>query len=950
MIFNVSPSSNPARRINLVLVATALFVAFIVLRRLAVFWTDYLWFDSVSLTSVWWKLNGTALGLGAAGFLFAFALVYTNLVAANRISPRFDLVVVEDQDEIVERFNEWLEPRIRRILLLVAGAFGLLSAASAMDWALPALQFWNAVDFGIVDPIFSNDVALYVFELPFLRLVNSWLFMQLVIVFILSGMVHYLNGGIRVLPDQPPQVRSGVKSHFSVIMAALAFTKAWGYVLDSYDLLDSPGELRGAFYTDVNAQIPANRLLAIVAGVAGVILLANVWQRRWLLPAVAAGAWLAVAIIVGVAYPQFIERVRVAPNFITQETPYAEHQLEFTRIGFDLADIEVLEFAATNQLTASDLPDNMDTIRNLRLWDPTVLAPTYRSSQELRPYYEFEDVDVDRYNLDGVVTQVELGAREMVAEEQSTEWVNEHLVYTHGFGIVVSPANDVTDQGKPDYLVKDIPPLSLVPELDVAEPRIYFGELLEPGSYVFANSDQQEVDPDPLFTTYEGAGGIELGGVMRRAAFALTFNDFDTLVSGQIDSSSRVMMRRNVLDRVSTAAPFLRTDSDPYLVVVDGEMQWVIDMYTVSDSFPYSQTALTDRLPQVDRFSPGQPLPTRFNYVRNSVKAVVSAYDGTMTLYVVEPNDAIIQSWQGVFPDLFTDGELMPETLREHLRYPEDLFRVQSDMYLAYHVADASVLLENSDPWQVAVDPSTTDLHITRALARLSPGEQAAQERRMLPYYLLMKLPGEDELSFLIMQPFVPESKENMISFLIAKSDGDAYGDFIDFRLPPNEQLDGPGLVGIDINQDSGFSELRTLLDQLGSTIIQGQMLVVPIEESLLFVQPIYLRGDGENTIPEFKRIAVVFNERIAIGETLDQALAMTFPGYAPETVDGEDVPIDLPVGDLPDEVAALVQAADQALAEAEAALAAGDLGTYQAKVNEAAGLIDQALSTVSDG
>ncbi|MDH5504573.1 MAG: UPF0182 family protein [Acidimicrobiia bacterium] len=948
MISNAPPQNATPRRANLIVIAVVLFVAYEVLRRSATFWTDYLWFESVNLTSVWWTLNGSRLILGAIGFVLSFLILYSNLYAAERISPRFDLLVIDGQDEMVERFNDWLEPRLRRILLIVAAVFALLSAGTTMDWALPALQFLNPSSFGLVDPVFGNDVSLYVFQLPFMRMVNAWLFTQLVIALIVVAVLHYLNGGIKLLPDRPPEVRPGVKSHVSVIMAALAFTKSWGYLLDSYDLLDAPGEpYRGAFFTDVNAQIPANRLLAIVALVAGFIFLANIWQKRWLLPAVAGGGWLVVALIVGVAYPQIVERFQVSPNFITQETPYAERHMEFTKVGFDLADIEILEFPASNSLTADDLPKNLDTLENLRLWDPVVLASTYRSSQELRPYYEFDDIDVDRYELDGRLTQVELGVREMVADEQSSGWVNEHLVFTHGFGVVISPANDVTDQGKPDYLVKDIPPLSLVPELEVDEPRIYFGELLEPGSFVYANTDEREVDPDPEFSSYEGEGGIRLGGFFRRLAFALRFTDFNTLISGQIDGESQVMMRRNILDMVATTAPFLRTDSDPYMVVVDGNLQWVIDMYSVSDSFPYSQTASTGRLPAVSRDFPGLPLPTRFNYVRNSVKAVVDAYEGTMTFYVVDDADPIIQSWVEVFPDMFTDQADMPDGLRTHLRYPEDLFRVQSDMYELYHVDEVRELLENSDPWAVATDPSTSELQVTRFLSQFTPGEQANQVRTMLPYYLLMKLPGEDELSFLIMQPFVPENKENMISFLIAKSDPDSYGEFIDFRLPPNEQFDGPGLIGKDINQDSDYSALRTLLGQEGSTIIQGQMLVVPIEESILFVQPIYLQGDGENTIPEFKRVAMVYDNRIAIGETLDQALQLTFPGFA-AGVDLDPI-TDIPVGELPTEVAELVAAADAALDEAQRALIAGDLGTYQAKVDEARDLITEALVKLAE-
>ena len=941
----VTRSQSPTRRINVFAIAFALYVAYIVIRRVGIIWTDYLWFDSVALTDSWWTLNGARYGLGLGVFVITFAALFVNLWAAERISPRVGFMLVEGQEEIVERFNMWVESKIYRVYMAAAGIFGLLAGLEASARSLSALQFFNATSFDLVDPVFNTDVSFYVFRLPFLRQINSWMVQYLVIAMILAVIVHYLNGGIRLSQDRPPEVSKGVRGHISVLLALLAFAKAWGYRLDSYELLFSPSAPNvGAFYSDVNAQIPANQLLSIVALVGGVIFLANIRRRGWTLPAVAAGSWLAVSIIVGVAYPAIVQRFQVDPNTIQQETPYAEDNLNFTRIGYDLDDIEVREFPVNEELTAADLLDNIDTIENLRLWDPKVLEPTFKSSQELRPYYQFDDVDVDRYEIDGKVVQVELGVRELEPGSESISgWVNEHLVYTHGYGIVVTPANDVTDQGKPAYLVKDLPPLSLVDELDVTQPRIYYGASIPSGSFVIANSDENEIDPDATFSSYDGVGGVEMSSFMRRIAFAFRFVDFNTLISGQIDSESRVLMRRSVLDRVSIAAPFLRTDSDPYIVVDDGALVWVVDMYSVSSTFPYSETALTGRLPFVNSASPGLPLSDGFNYVRNSVKAVVDAYDGTMTFYIVDPDDPVVTSWSQVFPELFSPESAMPDSIRQHLRYPEDLFRVQSDMYRRYHVTDARVFLEDSDPWAIAADPSTSELELTRTLARIDPATRNSLERTMLPYYLLMELPGDEDLSFLIMQPFTPADKENMISFMIAKSGPDEYGKFIDFRLPANEQFDGPGLVGKDINQDSNYSELRTLLGQEGSTIIQGQMLVVPVENSILFVQPIYLQGDGENTIPEFKRVAVAFGEDIFVGETLDEALAELFLGYIRS---GE--PVDTPDGELPEGVQAIVEAADLALAEAQAALASGDLGTYQVKVDEARRLVAEALEQLA--
>ncbi|MDH3307298.1 MAG: UPF0182 family protein [Acidimicrobiia bacterium] len=934
---------NPVRRRGLFFLAAVLIGLFLLLRGAALVWTDYLWFDAEGLGSVWLTLTLTRVAVVASATVIAFALLWISLLIAGRVSPGITLMAADDQEEMIERFSEWVGPRLGRVRLLVAAVFAVLSGLSATVWTYPAIQFFNARSFGITDPIFGQDASFYVFRLPFWRDLQGWFFQLVVLALILAVAVHYLNGGIRLLPNQVPQISSGVKAHLSGLVALLAFLKAGAYRLDMFELVYSDrGRVTGASYTDVVAQRPALNLLVLIALFGGFALLWNIRQRGWTLPAVAAVGWLGVSLIVGGAIPAVVQRLRVVPDEINKEVEYVAYNIEFTRIAYGLDQIEVRDFAAEQTLTGEDIENNRPTIDNLRLWDPIVLESTYKSSHELLPYYGFLDVDVDRYSLGGVVTQVELGARELDrsgAEVAGDRWVNLHLVFTHGYGAVVSEANNVTSEGKPEYLVKDIPPASTVSELEIEQPRIYFGEAFDPDSFVFAGTTTEEVDPDPDFNSYDGEGGVELGGILRRAAFALRFNDFNTLISGQLSPDSRVMMRRNLLGRVNTVAPFLSADNDPYLVVLDGRLVWVVDMYTTSNAFPYAQGADTGRLPELTQG--GLYLPNRFNYVRNSVKTVVDAYDGTMTFYVVDPTDPVITSWRAAFPDLFTDASAMPAELLDHLRYPEDLFRVQSDMYRLYHVTDARVFFENSDPWAIASDPSTTDEGRTRLDQRLGPLEV----RPMMPYYLLMRLPDEEDTEFLIMQPYTPADKENMISFMIGKSDSGSYGELIDFRLPPDRQFDGPALVGQDINQDSDYSSLRTLLGQEGSEIIQGQMLVVPIEESILFVQPIYLQGDGENTIPEFKRAVVVFRDRIIIGESLEGALAQIFDGFVPRS----DVVIPDDPSGLPDDVAALLERAEVAFADAQAALSAGDLGTYQAKVDEAQRLVTQAISRLRE-
>ncbi|MFQ5517065.1 MAG: UPF0182 family protein, partial [Acidimicrobiia bacterium] len=529
--------------------------------------------------------------------------------------------------------------------------------------------------------------------------------------------------------------------------------------------------------------------------------------------------------------------------------------------------------------------------------------------------------------------------------ENGSGWVNTHLVYTHGFGAVLSPANTVTPEGQPDFFVQDIPPVLKAgidaPSLEITQPRIYFGEGFREGSFVIVDTKEKEVDfpteagADAVETnSYDGAGGVPVGSLFRRLAFALRFGDFNTLISGQLTGDSRILMVRNVRDRVETAVPFLHPDADPYQVILDGRLVWVVDLYTTTDRYPYSQPATTARLSAIK-----SDLPSDFNYVRNSVKATVDAYNGTMTFYVVDDSDPLVQVYREIFPDVFTDGDEMPAALRDHLRYPEDLFRVQSDMYTLYHVTDNRVFFNNSDPWGIARDPSTTPLEQIRDAGFYVSSEGQAIVP-MVPYYLLMRLPDEPNLSFLIMQPFTPENRPNMVGFLVAKSGPDNYGQMIDFELPRDRLVDGPGQVGARLNQDPDISREFTLLGQEGSEIIQGNMLVVPIEQSVIYIQPVYLQGE-QAALPEFQKVVVVFQDRIVMRDSLDQALADVFGTQAPPPVTPPTTPPG--GGEVPGDVADLIDQANRALADADAALLQGDLAGYQAKVNEAAALIAQA-------
>jgi uncharacterized membrane protein (UPF0182 family) len=951
-VINRDPSilRRPSRARRLLLIIGGVLIALLLtLRSISVFWTDYLWFDSIDQTGVWRTLIFTRVWLVVLASLLAFGLFWVNLWVADRLSPRLRRFGGGPDEEILDRFQEWVEPRVNLVRLGVSAFFGIVLGLGAAAFWEDFLFFRFGGGFGIDDPVFGADIGRYVFDLPFYRSLFGWTFQLFVVITLVTAALHYLNGGIQIQGDRG-RVNPGLKVHLSVLLAVLALLKAFAYMLDQWELLYSErGQVIGASFTDVNAQLPALRLLMIISIVAAVILLVNLRFRGWTLPLVALGLWLGTSIIVGGLYPTFIQRFRVEPDELNKEVPFVEDNIAFTRDAYGLSAVEVRPFAASPDLDLDDLDANRQTIGNIRLWDPEVLVTNYKVNNEIRPYYRIEDVDVDRYMIDGELTQVMVSARELDEDNiPGTGWVIDRLVYTHGFGAVVSPANEVIGlPGAPAALVDKIPPVTdpTAPSLAIEQPRIYFSDRAE-GDHVIVATNEPEVDfpvgegGETRKTQYDGAGGIELGGIFKRAAFAMRFGEVNVLISGQLRDDSKVLMERNVRSRVTKVAPFLHPDADPYLVVLDGRLLWVVDMYTTTDWYPYSTSADTSRLDRV------LGLPQNFNYVRNSVKATVDAFDGTMTFYVVDPSDPLIRAQQRIFPGLFTDGTEMPEGLREHLRYPEDMFRIQSEMYRLYHVTTGPEFFSEVDPWQIARDPSNSPRPVLRG-DTIGSGTN----RPMLPYYLLMRLPGDEELSFIVMQPFTPRDRPNMSSFLVAKSGPTDYGQIIDFTLPAERAQPGPGQVGDLINQDTGISEQFTLLSTGGSELIQGAMLVVPVEESLLYVQPIYVAADAGGTagVPELNRVIVSFDGQIEIRDTLREALEAVFgegaggPTTPPDP--GEPPPDD---GPIPSDVAELIEAAQRAFAEAEQALRDGDLATYAARIAQAEALIEQAAELIA--
>jgi uncharacterized membrane protein (UPF0182 family) len=933
-------SPRTSRR-GLTIVIVVIVILLLTLRGLATFWTDFLWFQSVDLTSVWTTLLVSRVAPVVIAALVAFLLLWINLVVIDRVSPRFQLREPSPEEEIVERFQEWVEPRIRRVRLILAALFGILVGLGTAVWWENILLFLNRTSFGTTDPVFERDISFYVFQLPLLRDLYSWGFQLMVLTTILVAALHYLNGGIRLRQGRAPTVSPGVKAHLSVLVAVLAVLKAADYRLDAFELLYSDrGVVFGASYTDVRAQLPALNLLALISLFAAALLLWNIRRRGWTLPIVAVGGWLAISVIVAGIIPAAVQRFSVVPDELNKEQPYIANAIEFTRQSYGLDQIEVRQFAASDELDFEGIEANQPTINNVRLWDPAVLTETYSRLQEIRTYYNLDNVDVDRYTIDGQLTQVMVATRELAEDADVIDtWVNEHLVYTHGFGAVLSPANTVDPaQGQPAFLVQDVPPQAQDPSLAIDEQaRVYFGESYDPNRFVIVGTQQLEVD-FPLTAegasvarnSYDGEGGVEMGSVFRRAAFALRYSDLNTLISNQLTPESRVLMRRNVTDRLRTAAPFLYADNDPYMVIIDGRLLWVVDMYTVTDRYPYAAPA------EFLRLGTGEgTLPNFFNYIRNSVKATVDPYDGTMTFYVVDSSDPIINAYQQIFPDLFVDGSTMPETLVEHLRYPEDMYRVQSDMYKLFHMVEPETFYQEEDAWEIPRDPSNAQREeILRGRAF------ETDFKPMTPYYLLMTLPEEEDLSYLILQPFNPVDRPNMAAFMVAKSGPEDYGQIIDYRLPRTAFVDGPAQVGARINQNPEISQQFTLWNQQGSSVIQGNLLVVPIEDAVVYFQPIYLQG-SQDPLPEFKQVVVVYNDRITMQETLALGLAEVFGGEVTPTEPG-DV-------DVSGDIEQLLERAERAFVDADTALQSGDLGLYQQKISEARQLIDRAMELLGE-
>ena len=921
----------------------------VAIRLLSGFYVDYLWYHSVGRGDVFWgvlRAKATLFGSFAAVFI---AMAVLNLAIADRLAPS---VFSANMHPIVERFHEVFGKRMRMARFAIAVLFGLVFAGPAIAQWQKWLMFRNSRAFGIADPQFKHDVGFYLFQLPFIAFTLDWLFATVVFITLLVLATHVLNGGIVLQPPRP-KVRTATKAHLAVLLALLALLKAGDYWVLRFELTNERrGFVQGATYSVVEAQLPAIMVLGFVAVLTAVLFLATLRFRSWRVPVVVSAMWAVLALLGGVIYPAAIQALVVNPNQKSREAPYIERNVEATRHALGIADV-VTQPVAFQPLSTSDVEANTMPLEDVRILNPDQMVDRFRSDEGQRNGLRINDLDPDRYQLDGREQQMIVGARELdLGSVGNKSWQGKHLIFTHGCGLVMAPASQVETNGLPNYQ-----PVALDRE------ELYFGDRL--GGYSIVDSDVVEDPCGSSSEAYQGTGGVKLDSFVKRFAFAANFVDYNLLGSGAINGDSRIMWVRDVQARVHKVAPFLSYDGDPYPVALGGRVLWVIDAYTTSNRYPYAQNG--DR----QGLAANSGLTSDFNYIRNSVKAVVDAYDGSVSFYAVDPTDPILQSWSGAFPGLFKGMDQMPQGLSEHLRYPEDLFRVQTTMYSKY-LLEPSAFFDRRGAWSVDQAPpvelsnSNNNSTVTTAATATTDARSAtadfatdATTKRFEPYYTMFRAPGADRSSFNLLRPFVQfspnDERKQLQAYMTASSDPATYGQLTAYVVA--EPLpDGPSKVAITIASDPAISAQLTLLNQQGSVVIFGDMQIVPIDGGLLYVRPMYTKSN-ESAQARVQNMIVSYNGKAVMDTTLQGALAKLFPGFNSDLHDrvpasdgstGAGTGTTVPGGPPPpstDTPTQLLQRADALFADADAALQAGNLGEYQAKEQQARELVQQALT-----
>ena len=891
----------------------------IALPSFAQIYTEWLWFGETGHQSVFLKSITSRGLLGAGVFAAAFAVLLVNLRIAVRGANRPSVVFPGGGDipPIV------LEPRHLRLLAAAAAALGgLFIAGVASGQWLMVLQYLHATPFGEADPLFARDAGFYIFTLPLFDAVRYLLIAVVGLSLVGAGALYVARGQLGLTP-RGLQADPLPRRHLAALIAAGFLLLAAGAYLDMPRMLTTPaGIIHGASYVDVEVRLPALQVLMVVAGLGAAASAYAAFSSTIWPVAAAVGGYLVVS-IGGAGLAAAVQQLIVTPDEQRKEAPYIARNIAATRAAFDLDEVEERQVSGDASLTLDDIAANAETINNVRLWDHQPLLDTFGQIQEIRTYYEFASVDNDRYVVDGEYRQTMVSSRELNSDSlPNRSWINERLQYTHGFGVALGPVNQVTQEGLPVLFIQDIPPRSDT-DLTVNQPSIYFGELSN--DYVLVNTRTDEFHypegEDNVSVRYDGEGGVPLGNLFRRLLFSLRFRAYEILVSGQLGAESRVIFHRNISDRVATIAPFLRYDSDPYLVIADGGLYWIRDAYTASGAYPYA-TPVTDRI----------------NYIRNSVKVVIDAYHGTTTFYLAQPDDPIAATLGAVFPGLLQPLDAMPDALKSHIRYPEGIFALQTAVYSTYHMTNPAVFYNREDEWEVPVIDS----------------------EQMEPYYTIMKLPGEERAEFIQMLPFTPRGKNNLAAWMVARSDGEHYGKMLVFQFPKQKVVFGPSQIVARINQDQEISPQITLWNQQGSEVIQGTLLVIPIEEALLYIRPLYLRASG-GRIPELKRVIVAYQNRIVMEETLDEALARLFgtPPPPPEPSDAPAAVLASSAGAAADTAAAaappppagargLAQQAQEHYSRAMQAQRQGDWAAYGAAIERLGDVLSQLENTPS--
>ena len=848
------------------LVAVVLIVVVVFLSLAKGVYTDWLWFGSLGFRGVFNKILGMRIWLFFGGTLVMAGLLIPNLYLAYRFSRGESILPVPPDVYRLVRLG--IIAAAVLVALIMSIAFGLIAQSRWETF----LIYFNRVSFGVEDPQFHKDISFHVAVMPLLHFIQGW-FMGVVIAILVAAVGLYL--AIFALRGIQITITPKIRGHVAVLGAFLMVTIAAAHYLDIFELLYSGrGAAPGAGYTDINARLPVLWLLVAIALVGAVGFIVSNYYGGQRLMIASFSLWAVLAVLAGGIYPTGFQRLRVNPNEFDREEKFISRAIEGTRAGYnftaldgqDLIDEQTFPYDPV--LGQATLADNIETINNIRLWDHRPLRDTYSQKQAIRQYYDFVGVDVDRYTFpDGEYRQVMLAARELFPEDLEAEaqnWINRKLSFTHGYGVVMSPVNTMTEEGLPEFFLEDVPPRGL---LQVTQPEVYYGENTK--GFVIVNTDTQEFNyrgaGDPVYKDYAGTGGINVGSFVRRVAYSWELLDFNLLISGQITSESRIQYRREIHDRVATIAPFLRLDEDPYLVLGgDGALWWILDAYTVTDRYPYSALFAEE-----------------FNYIRNSVKVVVDAYNGSVHFFVIDPDDPLIQIYRKGFPNLFKDIDRINEldqSLRAHLRYPIDLFSAQAEIYLLYHMRDPETFFKREDLWARAREVFST----------------ATNTQEIEPYYVVMKLPGEEEVEYVLLLPFTPggQQRKVLVGWMAARNDGDNYGSLLTLNFPKDKPVDGPELIEGRITSDETIGAQMTLLCTGAKLCIRGNLLAIPMGNSLLYVEPLYIRAEAL-AFPELKKVIVADASRVVMGDTLAEALSLLVAGEDVGTSEPGTTPTD---------------------------------------------------------